>query len=131
MAPSTKKNAMYNIAYRLFSVLLPLVTAPYLSRTVGTEGVGLYSHAWSVSYIFCLIGMLGLNDYGVRAIARVRDDQKKLDHVFSAVWQMQLLVAGLTLIVWLGYVFFAAGDAGEKVIIISSSPKVSLPSCRV
>ena len=66
MASSTRKNAMYNVAYRLFSVLLPLVTAPYLSRTVGREGVGLYSLAWSISYIFCLIGMLGLNDYGVR-----------------------------------------------------------------
>jgi O-antigen/teichoic acid export membrane protein len=94
---STKKNAAYNVAYRMFSVFLPLVTAPYLSRTVGTEGVGLYSLAWSVSYIFCLIGMLGLNDYGVRAVARVRDDREKLDETFSEIWQMQLLVAGLTL----------------------------------
>ena len=113
MASSTKRNAMYNIAYRLFSVLLPLVTAPYLSRTVGTEGVGLYSHAWSISYIFCLIGMLGLNDYGVRAVARVRDNREELNHVFSAIWQMQLLVAGATLIAWFGYVFLAAGEEKE------------------
>ena len=42
---STKKNAAYNVAYRVFSILLPLVTAPYLSRVVGTDGVGLYSDA--------------------------------------------------------------------------------------
>ncbi len=107
---STKKNAMYNMGYRLFSVLLPLVTAPYLSRTVGTEGVGLYSCAWSVSYIFCLIGMLGLNDYGVRAIAKVRDDRQKLNRTFSAIWQMQLLVAGVTLGAWFIYVFCIAGE---------------------
>ena len=88
MANSTRKNTMYNMAYRLFSVLLPLATAPYLARTVGTDGVGLYSHAWSVSYIFCLIGMLGLNDYGVRAIARVRDNRDQLDRTFSGIWQM-------------------------------------------
>ena len=46
---STRKNALYNVAYRVFSVLLPLVTAPYLSRKVGPEGVGLYSYAWSIS----------------------------------------------------------------------------------
>ena len=57
---STRKNALYNVAYRVFSVLLPLVTAPYLSRTVGPEGVGLYSYAWSISYVFVLVGMLGL-----------------------------------------------------------------------
>ena len=39
---STRKNTLYNMAYRLFSMLLPLVTAPWLSRAVGTEGVGLY-----------------------------------------------------------------------------------------
>ena len=113
---STKKNAAYNVAYRVFSVLLPLVTAPYLSRTVGTYGVGLYSKAWSVSYIFCLIGMLGLNDYGVRTIAQARDDRKELDRTFSGIWQMQLLVAGITLIFWLGYVFFVAGE--EKVLAL-------------
>jgi len=113
---STKKNAAYNVAYRMFSVFLPLVTAPYLSRTVGTDGVGLYSLAWSVSYVFCLIGMLGLNDYGVRTIAQVRDNREELDRTFSAIWQMQLLVAGVTLVAWLGYVFFVAGE--EKVIAL-------------
>ena len=113
---STKKNAAYNVAYRLFSVLLPLVTAPYLSRTVGTYGVGLYSKAWSISYIFCLIGMLGLNDYGVRTIAQARDDREELDRTFSGIWQMQLLVAGVTLLFWLGYVFLFAGE--EKVLAL-------------
>ena len=113
---STKKNAAYNVAYRMFSVFLPLVTAPYLSRTVGTDGVGLYSLAWSVSYVFCLIGMLGLNDYGVRTIAQVRDDRETLDRTFSAIWQMQLLVAGVTLLAWFGYVFLVAGE--EQVIAL-------------
>ena len=111
---STRKNAAYNVAYRMFSVFLPLVTAPYLSRTVGTEGVGLYSKAWSISYIFVLIGMLGLNDYGVRAIARVREDRQELDRTFSSIWQMQLIVAGITLLFWFGYVFLVAGE--EKLI---------------
>ena len=113
---STRKNAAYNVAYRMFSVLLPLVTAPYLSRTVGTDGVGLYSLAWSVSYIFCLVGMLGLNDYGVRTVAQVRDDRAALDRTFSAIWQMQLLVAGVTLAAWFGYVFLAAGE--ERTIAL-------------
>ena len=107
---NTRKNAMYNIAYRVFSVFLPLATAPYLSRTVGTAGVGLYSDAWSISYIFVLIGMLGLNDYGVRAISRIQDDRKELDRVFSEIWQMQLAVAGATLLLWFGYIIFAAGE---------------------
>ena len=113
---STKKNAAYNVAYRLFSVLLPVITAPYLSRVTGTDGVGLYSGAWTMSEIFCLIGMLGLADYGVRTIAQARDNREELDRTFSGIWQMQLMVAGAALLGWLGYVFLVAGE--EKTIAL-------------
>ena len=113
---STRKNAAYNVAYRLFSVLLPLVTAPYLSRVVGTEGVGLYSDAWTMSELFCLVGMLGLADYGVRTIAQARDNREELDRTCSGIWQMQLMVSGAALLAWLGYVLFFAGD--EKTIAL-------------
>ena len=113
---STKKNVAYNVAYRIFSVLLPVITAPYLSRVVGKAGVGMYSEAWTVSELFCLVGMLGLADYGVRAIAQARDDRERLDRTFSGIWQMQLLVAGTTLLFWFGYVFLIAGE--EKTIAL-------------
>lgn len=111
---STRKNTLYNMAYRLFSMLLPLVTAPWLSRAVGAEGVGLYGYAWAISYTFCLVGMLGLENYGPRAIAQVKDDPAALDRTFSAIWKMQLLVAGVTLFIWCAYVAFVAG--AEKQI---------------
>ena len=110
---STRKNTIYNMAYRLFSMLLPLVTAPYLSRVVGTEGVGLYGYAWAISYTFCLVGMLGLENYGPRAIAQAKDDPNQLNRTFSSIWRMQLLVAGFTLLLWCGYVAFIAGAEKE------------------
>ena len=113
---STRKNAAYNVAYRMFSVLLPIITAPYLSRVCGTDGVGLYSDAWTMSEIFCLIGMLGLADYGVRTIAQARDNREDLDRTFSGIWQMQLMVASITLLFWFGYVFLIAGE--EKTIAL-------------
>ena len=90
MPVSTRKNAIYNVGYRMLSVLLPIVTAPYLARTVGQEGTGLYAYAWSISAIFVLLGMLGLENYGVRAIAQVRDDPARRNRVFSEIYQMQL-----------------------------------------
>lgn len=114
---NTRKNTLYNVAYRVFSMLLPLVTAPYLSRVVGTEGVGLYGYSWAISYVFVLIGLLGLENYGPRGIARVRDDRDALNRTFSAIWKMQRLVAGVTLLVWLVYVFFIAGE--EKIISLN------------
>lgn len=113
---NTRKNTLYNVAYRVFSVLLPLVTAPYLTRTVGREAYGLYGYAWSISYIFCLFGMLGLENYGVRAIAQSKDDSEELDRTFSGIWTMQLGVAGTALLAYLGYVLLVAG--AERTIAL-------------
>lgn len=121
---STRKNTLYNMAYRLFSMLLPLITAPYLSRAVGTEGVGLYGYAWAISYTFGLIGLLGLENYGPRAIAQARDDRDTLNRTFSGIWQMQLLVAGVTLLVWCGYVAFLA-DAEKPLALVFTLSSLS------
>lgn len=38
-----KKNIAYNFIYQLLVMILPFITAPYLARTIGAEGVGIYS----------------------------------------------------------------------------------------
>jgi len=117
---STRKNTLYNVGYRVFSVLLPLVTAPYLSRAVGQEGVGLYAYAWNINYIFWLIGLLGLENYGTRAIAQARDRKDELNRVFSGVWTMQLCVASAVLLAYAVYLFGIAAE--EKAIALALSP---------
>jgi len=129
---STRKNILYNVAYRMFSVFLPLLTAPWLSRAAGQAGVGLYEYTWAINYVFCLVGMLGLENYGVRAIARVKENQAELDRTFSQIWRMQLLVAGGALLGWLGYVAFVAGEEQEIALhltLMSASCLINLDWC--
>ena len=129
---SAKKNTLYNMAYRVFSILLPLATAPYLSRTVGQAGVGLYSYSWNLSYIFVLIGLLGLENYGVRAISRVRDQRTELDRTFSEIYCMQRWVALPVLLLWIVYVLCFAGEEKEislSLTMMSISCLVNLDWC--
>lgn len=50
--PSIKKNYMYSMAYQVLIMVLPLITAPYLSRVVGAEGTGIYSYTYSIAQYF-------------------------------------------------------------------------------
>lgn len=106
---SSRRNIGYNLAYRLFSMAVPIITAPYLSRAVGQAGVGIYSYTWGISTLFVLLGTLGLTDYGVRAIAQVKDDSAQRNRTFSAIYRMQLVVAGVALLGYLAYALFIAG----------------------
>lgn len=100
-----KKNFIYNIIYQILILILPLVTVPYVSRILGADGVGIYSYTYSIAYYFMLIAMLGLNNYGNRAIAKVRDDKKKLSKEFCSIYAFQIITSTIMIIAYLLYIF--------------------------
>lgn len=100
---SVKKNVTYNIIYQILILIIPLITAPYLSRVVGAKGVGIYSYTYSIVYYFMLLCLLGVNNYGNRLIAKVRDDKEKLSKTFFGVYLFQLFMGIIMLIVYIIY----------------------------
>lgn len=41
-------NFLDSMAYQVLIMVLPLITAPYLSRVVGAEGTGIYSYTYFI-----------------------------------------------------------------------------------
>lgn len=115
---SVKKNFIYNVAYQVLTLVLPLVTAPYLSRVLGSEGLGTYSYSYSVAYYFVMFAMLGVNNYGNRAIAMARDDGSALRRTFWEIWALQAGLSVLMLAVYSCYAVFGAGCALTALVWI-------------
>lgn len=107
MAKSIKKNFSYNLLYQLLTFVMPLITTPYLSRVLGAEKTGSYSYAYSISYCFVLFAMLGLNNYGNREIAKVRDDMTERSKKFWSIYFLQFTMAVIVFIVYCGYCIFS------------------------
>lgn len=82
------KNYLYNAGYQIFILIIPLITVPYISRVLGSEGVGINAYTNSMVQYFILFGSIGLNLYGNRTIAYNRDDKKKMSQVF---WEIIIL----------------------------------------
>lgn len=101
---SVKKNFIYNVAYQVLTLILPFATSPYLSRVLGADGMGTYSYTYSVAYYFVLFAMLGVNNYGNRAVAMVRDSIDELSRTFWGIWSLQ---ATLTVLVTAVYIFYS------------------------
>lgn len=104
MKKSIKKNFLLNSAYQLLLVLTPIITTPFLSRTIGAEGNGLFSTTQSVTNYFVLFAMLGMNNYGVRVIAECGDDRSFRSRTFWNVYFMQLMVSILSFTLFCTYV---------------------------
>lgn len=110
MNPSSKKNFIYSSIYQVLVLVLPLITTPYVSRIFGAENLGVYSYTNTIAQYFVIFAMLGLNNYGNRAVAMARDNQDELDAVFSEIYTMQVVTGLLSLLVYLVYTLFIAGE---------------------
>ena len=97
------KNYLYNAGYQILSLIVPLITAPYISRVLHPAGVGYNAYTNSIIQYFVLIATLGISIYGNREIAYVRDDRKKMTQTF---WEIQLLKTFTTLIAYIAFVIF-------------------------
>lgn len=100
---SVKTNLIYQISYQILTIIIPLVTTPYISRILGQDGVGIYSYTSSTMYFFLLAANLGIISYGNREIAAVDDDRYKLGRTFWGIFWCHFLS---TLMCLVAYVVF-------------------------
>lgn len=98
------KNYIYNVGYQVLVLIIPLITVPYVSRVLGPTGVGINSYTSSIATYFVLVGSLGLNMYGIRTIAFVRDDKYKLSKCFWELMILRCITLGVSIICYLIYI---------------------------
>lgn len=115
---SIKKNIVYNLFYQILAIILPFITAPYLSRVIGASGVGLYSFSHSIALNFTYITLLGLTNYGNRAIAAVQNDVEKRSKLFCEIYAMQCCCFLVSLTLYAVYIVAFSADYLAACIMI-------------
>ncbi|WP_254411871.1 flippase [Dyadobacter diqingensis] len=96
-----KKNFVYNVLLSVSQILYPVITFPYASRILGVEGIGLATFCESICRSFMLVAALGIPIYGVREIAKTKNNQKEMKKVFSEIFLIHL---AMTLVVSAAYI---------------------------
>lgn len=119
MKKSVKKNYLYNLSYQILIIILPIITAPYLARTLGPESIGINSYTVSIVTYFILFGSLGIALYGQREIAYNRNNKERMSKIF---WELALLKS-LSLIISCILFYFSFCLIGEyqfyyKILIL-------------
>lgn len=113
-----KKNYIYNVTYQILNVIIPLIIAPYLSRTLGPNGVGTVSFVESIVSYFTLFATLGITSFGQREISYVQDDIRKRSLVF---WNTKILgfcTSGIVLLIY--FVFSIMQGENSTIYLILS-----------
>ncbi len=95
---SVKQNAILNVIRALFAVLFPIITYPYAARVVGVVNIGKVNYIASFISYFTIFAMFGIDTYGVRECASVRDDRDKASVLASGLWSYSLITTVIALV---------------------------------
>lgn len=118
---SLKINAALNIIRQVCAIVFPLITFPYVSRTLGVEAYGKVNFSTSIlSYISLLAG-LGVSSYAIREGARIRDDRKRFERFADEVFSINVVSTLISYVVLAVLVlFWSKLDAYRALIGILS-----------
>lgn len=115
---SIKKNFLYNTAYQILTLIIPMVTTPYISRVLGAQSVGSYSYSHSIANYFVIFILLGLANYGNRTIAKSRSSKEKLSQAFWSMYTMQFFLGIIFTALYVLYCFFISENKLMALIML-------------
>lgn len=101
---SVKINAALNTIKQLCQILFPIITVPYVTRTLGAINYGKINFSNSIVSYFMLFASLGISSYAIREGALVRKNREKFQQFSSEIFSINIfstLIAYLLLFVTL------------------------------
>ena len=107
---SIKKNYIYNIIYQILNIIIPIISAPYVTRVIGATGLGTYSYSYAIAQYFALFIALGVANYGNRSIAKVRDNKDELNKTFFEIYLIQFILGIVVISIYLVYCMIAQNN---------------------
>lgn len=100
------ENFSYLSVLQILSMITPLVTYPYLVKTLGEVIYGTVVFAQAVVTYFNILVVFGFNFTAARDVSQYRDDTKKLSEIVSAVTIIKTLFLIVLLLLISGYMLY-------------------------
>ncbi len=113
------KNYLFNAAYQILIIILPLITIPYITRIFTPQQIGINAYTFSVAQYFVLFAGLGVGIYGNRTLAYIKKDEKKRIEAFWSIFFAVLSSSIIACLIYYGYVLFVVKNYVDIYIIQS------------
>ncbi len=106
---SGKYNLMMVYVLQASGFLFPLITYPYITRTLGSANLGTIGFASSVSSYFAAVATFGMFSYAVRTCSRLRGDRAALQRTAMELLTANSVTTLLAVILFAGAVMAVPG----------------------
>lgn len=124
---SIKKNYFYNLLLLIFNTSFPLITAPYVSRILGANNLGIVNYSYSIISMFVVLAGFGLPIYGIRGVARTRKDKEELSILVSNIFILLIIFTVVCTFFYLIFVYSISDDSLKKALLVMIIYLISIP----
>lgn len=128
---SLAKNTLFNMVYSVANLLFPIVTSMYVSRILLPEGMGQVTYAQNIVSYFVVFSSLGIPTYGVREMAKVRENPEKKNKLFTELFLINAAMTAISVAVFLGLVFAVDAFAKEKMLFLCCGIQLLMNSINI
>ena len=97
-------NYFYNLMYQFLAIALPIITVPYVSRTLGASALGEYYYIAAIVSYFNIFAILGTTDYGQREIAKRQEDKVDRSKLFWNILYFRIICTLITLAIYIIFI---------------------------
>ena len=115
---SVKFNVLMNMLLTTSQMLFPLITLPYVSRILSTFGTGAVAYVQSVVLYFSMVALLGIQNYGIKVCAMVRDDIVELSKVVKELLVILLVSTSIVFAVYLLSIFLIPTFSQQRTLFL-------------
>ena len=119
------ENFSYLTLLQFLNLLLPLVSYPYLVRTLGTSIYGKIVFATAILNYFTIFVSFGFSTSATKDVSVNRDNKEKLGEIISSVLILRLILFIITLFL-VGCLLFLFEDANNNKLLYLASLWVCL-----
>ena len=123
-----KVNFVFNFISQILTLIIPLITTPYLSRVLHEAGNGQYSYSVSIITYFILFSNLGFDIYGQRQVAAYQNDKEEKSKIFWELFILRSITTAVSLVVLYSIAFTVGfGENYTKLILLLSIQVIAIP----
>ena len=91
MRKSIKINVLLNMFKQVMQIIFPIITIPYITRTLLPENYGKITTGASLISYISLIAGLGISSYAIREGSLIKDNKEKFESFSSQVFSINII----------------------------------------
>lgn len=84
-------NAVLSSIRTLSTIIFPLITYPYITKTLSVSNIGKINFSQSIISYFTLIAQFGISIFAIRTGARIRDDRVAFNQFANRIFSINLI----------------------------------------